>query len=71
MGAFDQSYQIHWNRERPVWHFSFNKKSEKATVEPLGTDTSLIRTPIYYGQLYVPTIFSYIYFPNPNAEAKN
>ena len=23
---------------------------EKNTVEPLGTDTSLIRTPLYYGQ---------------------
>ena len=27
-----------------------SKKKKKNTVEPLGTDTSLIRTPLYYGQ---------------------
>ena len=26
------------------------KKKKKNTVEPLGTDTSLIRTPLYHGQ---------------------
>ena len=27
-----------------------SKKKKKNTVEPLGTDTSLIRTPLYHGQ---------------------
>ena len=34
---------------------------EKNTVEPLGTDTSLIRTPLYYGQFPMSRENSHIF----------
>ena len=34
---------------------------EKNTVEPLGTDTSLIRTPLYHGQFSMSRQNSHIF----------
>ena len=48
-------------RSRDIFQ-KFEGKSVENTVEPLGSDTSLIRTPLYYGQFPISRKNSHIFY---------
>ena len=48
-------------RSRDIFQ-KFEGKSVENTVEPLGSDTSLIRTPLYYGQFPISRQNSHIFY---------